>query len=266
MPNDQSVYTWDEGPRQFRDKFGRFVARSNVRASLDRYLDVLQVEIEQVTQELVDQNRSIGSWQAKMEGIIKRSHTAAASIAKGGWKQAGPRDWSRVGNIVKEQYAYLARFARQLEEGRPLSRGTIARAMMYGLAATGTYEEILREDDLREGFDEERRLLHSTESCPQCLEYNAGAKPGNNLGWKPAGQLPGIGQASQCLTRCRCTFERRRSQASRDRRRGNAGLLSRGKKVWQGLKEEGQGLFWWQRKREGKRRVRDGCRGFRKGQ
>jgi hypothetical protein len=258
MANDQSIYTWDEGPRQFRDKWGRFVARSDVRASLDRYLDVLQIEIEQVTQELVDRSRSIGSWQAKMEGIIKRSHTAAASIAKGGWKQAGPRDWSRVGNIVKEQYAYLARFARQLEDGRPLSRGTIVRAQMYGLAATGTYEEILREDDLKNGFDEERRLLHSVESCPQCLEYA-------QRGWQPAGQLPGIGKASQCLTRCRCTFERRRSQASRERRKGNAGLLSRGKEVWEGFKE-GQGLFWWQRRGESKRRVRNGGRGLRQGQ
>lgn len=213
MANDQSLYTWDTGQRQFRDKFGRFVPRLEVRASLDRYLDTLQEEIEQVTQELVNQERSIGSWQAKMEGIIKRSHTAAASIAKGGWKQATSRDWARVGNVVKEQYAYLSRFARQLEDGRPMSGQTIARAKMYGLAATGTYETFLREDDIANGFDEERRLLHSAESCPQCIEYA-------RRGWQPSGQLPNIGEASQCLTRCRCTFERRRSQASRDRRAG----------------------------------------------
>lgn len=225
MSDDPSKYTWDEGERKFRDKFGRFVSRSEVRLSLDRYLDNVTSEIEGITQELVDGNRSISSWQLRMEAAIKRSHTAATAIAKGGWKQAEPRDWGKTGARVQEQYRYLSRFARQLEEGRPVNGGTVSRAMMYGLAATGTYEAILREDDIAAGFDEERRLLHSLESCPQCKAYNAGAKPDNNLGWKPSGQLPGIGEASDCLTRCRCTFERRRSLASRERRRGLLGSI-----------------------------------------
>jgi hypothetical protein len=213
MPRNPASYTWDEGPRQYRDSSGRFVARTEVRASLDRYVDKTNDRIREITQELVDQNRTIQSWQAEMEKLIKKTHTAATAIAKGGWEQANSKDWGSTGAVIRDEYRYLARFARQLEEGRPVNGGTIARAEMYGLAATGTYEAILREYDIQAGFDEEARRLHSFESCPECLEYAA-------RGWRPAGELPGIGEGSSCLSRCRCTFARRRSQASKDRKKG----------------------------------------------
>jgi hypothetical protein len=154
----------------------------------------------------------VDQWQRQMASVIKRGHVAAMSIAKGGREQVTQSDWGRTAQIVRTQYDYLYRFARQLEDGRPVHGGTIARAKMYALAATGTYENQLRRDDLDAGYDVERRILHSVNPCRNCVKYAA-------MGWQSAGVLPGIGQRCQCLTRCRCTFERYQSEQSRRKRK-----------------------------------------------
>jgi hypothetical protein len=205
LPSDPAAYTWDEDARQFRDRWGRYVSRSKVRESLDQYLDKLQVEMHGYTEDMGNGSLSIGRWQEKMEGAIKRGHTAAVAIARGGWKQATAADWGKAGPEIRFQYARLNRFAKQLEGGLEVHGGTIARAGMYALAPTKTYESILRQDDIRAGFDLERRITHSAETCPECIEYAA-------RGWRPAGELPDIGVGSSCLSRCRCTFERRRTK------------------------------------------------------
>jgi hypothetical protein len=205
LPSDPAAYTWDEDARQFRDRWNRLVSRTKVRESLDQYLDKLQVEMHGYTEDMGNGSLSIGRWQEKMEGAIKRGHTAAVAIAKGGWKQATAADWGKAGPEIRFQYARLNRFAKQLEGGLEVHGGTIARAGMYALAPTKTYESILRQGDIGAGFDLERRITHSAETCPECIEY-AGR------GWRPAGELPDIGVGSSCLSRCRCTFERKRTK------------------------------------------------------
>lgn len=209
---DPAIYTFDSESRHFFDGLGRKVDRKKVRESLDRYIDSINVDITNDTQSMVDGDLTIGAWHLKMEGHIKRVHTGAAAIAKGGWKQAKGSDWAQAGREIKEQYQYLYRFARQLEAGRPVNGGTVARAQMYGLSATKTYEGILRRDDLADFFDLEMRVLHSVVPCERCSYYAS-------LGWQTAGFLPNIGEQCQCLTRCRCTFERKRSKEAQKRRK-----------------------------------------------
>ena len=198
------TYTWNPEERRYRHRSGRLVSREDVRRGIDRYTDNLQAEVGDITERLVAGELEVGEWQIRMERIVKRAHVTATMIAKGGKEQVGAKEWGKTGAILKFEYDHLYRFARQLEAGRPLNGGTVARAKMYAIAATSTYENILRDDDISEGFDVERRHRHSDQSCDQCIEYEA-------RGWQRAGVLPGIGQRCKCLKRCRCTFERKRS-------------------------------------------------------
>jgi hypothetical protein len=207
---DPAVYRWDADDRVFLDQHNRRVDRKDVRASLDRYIDTITSSIRTDTQALVDGNLSIEAWHLKMENHIRRAHVGAVAIAKGGHKQATSADWAFAGRQIKEQYQYLYRFSRQLEAGRPVNGGTVSRAEMYGLSATRSYEGLLRRDDLLAMFDLERRLLHSQTPCDQCAYYA-------ELGWVVAGTLPGIGEQCACLTRCRCSFERKRSAEAEKR-------------------------------------------------
>jgi hypothetical protein len=201
-------YTWDEGPRRFRDHFGRFVKRTEVRKGLDRYVDKLQAEAGLLTERLAEGEIDLARWQKGMADMIKRGHSAATMIARGGKVQVRKSDWGRTGQIIRRQYQYLQGFANELEAGLPITGRVINRAKMYAVAPTGTYENMLREDDIKAGFDVERRILHSVNPCKSCVRYR-------NMGWQPAGKLPGIGQRCQCKSRCRCTFERYRSSSRR---------------------------------------------------
>lgn len=202
------AYTWDEGPRRFRDHFGRFVKRTEVRKGLDRYVDKLQEEAGNLTVRLQEGEISLERWQRGMADMIKRGHTAATMIARGGREQVRRADWGRTGVILKRQYQYLQGFANELEAGLPITGRVINRAKMYAVAPTATYENMLRQDDIAAGFDVERRILHSVNPCKSCVRYR-------DMGWQRAGKLPGIGQRCQCKSRCRCTFERHRSSQKR---------------------------------------------------
>lgn len=209
----QGRYTWNERDRKFRDARGKLVSRTRIRLALDEYLDNLADETKGLALRLVEGSISIGDWQVAMEKIVKRGHTSATAIAKGGWQQAKAADWARAAVRIKFNYGKLDQFARQLERGDVALDGRfVRRAMMYALAPTGTYEDVLRADDIKAGFDRERRVLHSKSPCIDCFRYAA-------LGWVKAGTLPGIGQKCQCKANCRCRFERIRSVIASNKRR-----------------------------------------------
>jgi hypothetical protein len=206
---DLPIYTWSKARRQYRDAKGKFVSREEVRGALDTYLDSVTADIRDIATRLVEGTATIEQFHAYLEIALKEAHTAAGAIAAGGWKQAKADDWATVGRKLKFQYGKLRQFARELENGLPLDGRVVARAEMYGLSATGTYEAVLRRGDIAAGYDQERRLIHSGQSCNRCIAHAA-------KGWQPAGVLPGIGEDCDCLSNCRCTFERRRS---RDRKK-----------------------------------------------
>jgi hypothetical protein len=200
-----AVFSWVFYERQYRGEDGRFVGRDEVRQVLDGYLDDVSEDIRRDTRSLVAGTMAVSEWQLRTEAAIKRSHVAAGALAAGGRKQATASDWLAIARKVKFQYGKLREFAREIENGTHVLNGaTVARAAMYGVAATSAYEYILRRGDIAAGFDRERRILHSEAPCKRCRRHAA-------KGWQPAGVLPNIGEDCDCLSNCRCTFERKRS-------------------------------------------------------
>lgn len=80
---------------------------------------------------------SIGTWQEMMKGLIRGIHTSVAAIGKGGWSEMTSADWGRLGTPLREQYAYLARFADHIAANREtISLSQIAsRSKLYGKAS-----------------------------------------------------------------------------------------------------------------------------------
>ncbi len=202
MPN-WPAYTWNAGARQYVDARGRFVPRAAVRTALDGVIDASAAAMRQASLDLQAGTTNTVGWQIAMERNLKTIHVASGALAKGGWAQADSETWAVVGRRVRAQYEYLRNFAYQVANGLPLDGQFLARSEMYAISGTGTYEAILRRDDLAAGYTEERRVTAGAEVCPECLSYAS-------MGWQPAGELPDIGEASRCLTRCRCRYERRR--------------------------------------------------------
>lgn len=196
------AYRWSERTGQYIDSKGRFVSRATVRGSLDAAIQKSGREIRSLTQSLRDGVISLPDWQVRMAVEIKRGHVASAMLAKGGRMQLTPADLGRVGNLIREQYAYLRGFALEIEKGKQKLDGTaLRRADLYGQSPRHTYHVIDGVEQQRRGMEQERSVLSVSEHCTGCETEAA-------RGWVEIGTLVPIG-ARNCLSNCKCSMEYR---------------------------------------------------------
>lgn len=199
------AYRWDAGARRFRGGSGQFVARAEVRSAVDAALDAASLEAQSYAHALADGSIDLPTFAARMRRLTKDAVVACAAVAAGGKDRLTPSLLGTVGAMVKEQYKYLDNLIYQVDNGIPLDGDFVARCAMYPLAGTSAYEAVLRAGDVKAGYTLEKRVLHSPAPCKGCVREAA-------LGWQPAGTLKNIGQC-ECLTRCRCTFRRKKGKA-----------------------------------------------------
>lgn len=191
-------YSFDPRADRYRDNSnGRFVKWTQVRAQVDRVLEDGSNRLAAMSQRLVEGKTSVADWMREVGTEIKQQYILSAVAARGGWQQMTPSDWGRVGAQLRTQYQYLRQFAEQIATGEQnLDGRLIVRSKLYAQSARGFYED-LRRAQAPGGL--ERRVRHASESCEDCIEYEA-------RGWQPRGSLPRIGE-SRCRQNCRCTFE-----------------------------------------------------------
>jgi hypothetical protein len=201
-------YAWNESAGRYVNlDTGRFISSSAVRDALESAMDVAALRMNAVSQQLIDGEISLAGWQTEMLSQIKISHVAAGAAAGGGWAQMSQSDWGAVGQLVREQYDFLRRFAGQIADGtQPLDGRLLVRSDMYGDAARGTYEAMRTRMMIAAGYEEEGwELDPGADHCSGCLEQ-AG------MGWVAIGELDDIG-SQDCQVRCRCTkIYRRRDE------------------------------------------------------
>jgi hypothetical protein len=201
-----SSYGWNEAANRYVDlESGRFISSIKVRDALEDVMDQAALNMNALSQQLMDGGISLADWQAGMMQQIKLSQTAAGAAGGGGWAQMTQSDWGAVGQLVREQYDYLRNFAGQIADGtQALDGRLLVRSDMYGDAARATFEDIRRRGMIAAGFDEGRRILEpGADHCSDCEEYA-------NDGWMPADEIPDIGD-SECTVRCKCEIEYRKS-------------------------------------------------------
>lgn len=198
-------FSWDLDAARYRDDAGKLVAEAKVRAALDTVLTAQAGHARDLTQQMIDGDLSLASWQTQMQSAIKGSHLIGTSVASGGWAQLTKSDLGWTGQRIRAQYRYLANFAGQIAAGEQALDGTaLSRAEMYMEAARATYQAALGRRAQGRGMEQERNFLGGAEhSCGQC--------PAESMrGWVPIGTLIPVGSRT-CLSRCHCHLEFRMS-------------------------------------------------------
>lgn len=192
------------GSRYYDLETGKFVSNAAVREGLESLMDASALNMNTLTQSLIDGSTSLADWQTGMMQQIKITHTASAALSQGGWAQMTQSDWGATGQLIRAQYDYLRNFAAEIASGKqPLDGRALVRADLYADAANGTFAEMGRRDAIEGGFDEEMRELEDTiNACDGCIEQ-AGH-------WESIGTLEPIG-SQECSTRCRCEYRFRNS-------------------------------------------------------
>lgn len=199
-------YAWLVQRAQYYDLARRRVVDpAQIRRTLDRAL--LRAGNEARVQTL--SMKSIADWELTMRRRIKDATMGSVFSANGGTERTHLAALEDMQARVEEQYKYLARYARQLEDGgQPIDGRAAARSSAYMLGARGAHMQARTDVALAIGYDEGRSVLNPADHCDVCVEQ---AK----LGWQPVADIIPIGKRT-CLWNCKCDIEfRKSSEASR---------------------------------------------------
>lgn len=199
---EQPRFTFDPKVARYRDRSGHFLAQDTVWQAVDQVAKTSGDRMAAIAERLRSGSIDLPTFQAGMAGEIKTLHVAMATAAKGGRAQMAPADWGRVGQRIRQEYAYLDGFARGVADGRqPMDGRLVSRARLYADAGRPAYGEAVRQLWADKGEVEERWLRRASESCPGCVEQSG-------RGWVVEGALPRLG-TQQCRSRCKCSIESR---------------------------------------------------------
>jgi hypothetical protein len=206
----KSRYDWSERSMQYRDRrSGRFVPRAEIRDALDAAIESAQESARMIAIRMQDaratgEGAALQRWQHEAQQMARDAVLASIALERGGWAQMRPSDYGRAGRILREEYARLERLAEQIARRElPLDGRFIQRTTAAARACRRAYHASERASMIGKGFDRERYLLHAQDSCETgkgrigCVERAA-------AGWRPIGELPGIGYA-RCGTNCKCS-------------------------------------------------------------
>ena len=183
---------------------GRFVPQQTIRLELDNVMDNITDRMVSLSQQFRAGTIDGRTFQTESIQLIKQTHLAAGAMEKGGWANMTQADFGRVGQIVRQEYAYFNNLISQIENGTQRLDGTLDNRMrLYGQAGRGTYHKFEREDRAGQGYDEVKRVLHGRDNCksskrPGCVEEAA-------RGFVPLDELVLIGDTT-CLSNCRCSL------------------------------------------------------------
>lgn len=200
-------YRWSESAGRFTDaKTGRYVADSVVRRVVGQMADHASERLAAASQRILAGEMSLAAWQLEAMQAIKLSQVSAVVIAHGGAAAMTPSRYLEAARAIKAHYQYLRDFAEQISDGRqPLNGSLTARARQYGQGARAQFERIRGRGQQRRGYQSERNVIHSGETCSGCRAESA-------RGWVPVGGLVPVGSRT-CRGNCRCSISYRREAA-----------------------------------------------------
>jgi hypothetical protein len=195
------------GPQhRYRDtSTGRYISAQSVRRDVARMADTAGRDVaRQLTTALKDGRIGLAEWQVGMARAVKNVNYAAVASASGGVNNMTAVERGRAGAIIKQQYAYLRDFAKQIESGeQKLDGRAMRRAEMYMDAAKGSFHE-----QKRAGYADShagqvvmvRSIRHKRDSCRSCVGLDGKWFPMGSAEYIPVGRR-------ECNVNCGCTEE-----------------------------------------------------------
>jgi hypothetical protein len=200
-------WSFDKATNRYRDERGRFLSAKSVQALVDGRIGKLDATLRRYTRMLVDGSITLDQWQGSMREAIKAAHIQATIIGNGGRESMGSAEYGRIGQRLRQEYAYLQQFASDLLEQRVSAPMALARASLYANSVRGSFWEGQSIRQEKQGYGLMQRVLDpGAQHCQDCLDYAA-------RGIVPIGSVPLPGQRCACRARCRCFVRFSRQQA-----------------------------------------------------
>jgi hypothetical protein len=199
-------WSYDQASGRYRDERGRFLSEKSVQALVDGRIDKLDAQLRRFTRMLADGSITLDQWQGSVREAIKAAHLQAGIIGHGGRDGMGSAEYGRIGQRLRQEYAFLQGFARDLLDQRISAPMALARISLYAQSVRGSFWEGASIRKEQQGFSLMRRILDPmAQHCSDCLAFAA-------RGIVPIGSVPLPGQRCACRARCRCSVQYFRQQ------------------------------------------------------
>lgn len=197
------MWRWDPNVLRYRDEQGRFLAHDRVLELLSQSI-ASTVDLTGMLASYVSSGAlSVTDWQSVFRESIKREYIRQYLAGVGGRAQMTQADWGSIGRMLRDQYAWLKDFAKEVAAGKMSESQIRARMAMYINSAREAHEKSNGKVAVKWGADEVSWILSPLiENCNTCEERS-------RMGWQPIAAgggfptidgeaFPGDGQ-SECL-------------------------------------------------------------------
>lgn len=166
-----SPFVWDKASSKYRDtRTGRYLSQQQVVGLRDAFTDALNDRAAELARRVAAGEQTAAQWLKQARADVKTAYLDQYMLGRGGRNAMSKADFGRVGQMVRTQYDYLAKFAAALDG---LSEAQIrARLQLYMEGSTAAFE---------------RGYAQGALGMPQLEKY------------------PGSGQ-TPCLSNCRCSL------------------------------------------------------------
>ena len=202
-------FTFDPNSQRYRvisgPNKGKFISYEAIVSLTERYIEQSRVEVDDITNSLLNRSISVSEWEEQVALELREAHTNSYALGHGGIGRLGDREKAEISDRIKDEFQYLRGFSEDILSGTLLEAQIRDRTSMYVDSLHRSFQMGRESSHYDAGYDEERRVIGSNESCQDCISYEA-------MGWQAIGSLPYPGEESQCLSRCRCYKEFRKSE------------------------------------------------------
>lgn len=208
-------FTYSRTVARYRDtSTGRFVAKARITDLLESNVAGSEQRLGDIVQGVFAKEISAGAAQELMRDEVRRLSLQNAALGKGGIEQLDFRDYGRAGRQLRDTYQRMTSLVNGIERGEVSMAQALNRIHGYTSEARAQFFAAQRDAQRATGrIFEERRTLHASESCGDCIALAA-------MSWQPQGVLPlPCDGSTECKFYCRCTMESREVTVEQARER-----------------------------------------------
>jgi hypothetical protein len=126
------MWYWDDSAKRYRDPVtGRFVGVDQMQVLREVFIDQQKGLLESLVWQFDEGKITYEAFRDIAKQIIKDTYIDLYAMGAGGRNNLTPRDWGRIGAMLKEQYKYLRNMMGQILRGEISPRQAISRFGMY---------------------------------------------------------------------------------------------------------------------------------------
>jgi hypothetical protein len=182
--------------RRYHDnRTKKFISAARVRELVATAINERINRTDRLTRDMLSERITVREWESRMSEEIKMLTIQLYRVGKPDMTQS---DYGRIGAMLRSQYARLRKFSRDIILGTQTEKQILNRSKRYITKAREAFEEGNRRGNALVNRWE-RRIRTKTESCRECIVYEA-------AGWQTIGTLPRPTDRCSCRDNCGCYF------------------------------------------------------------